>query len=661
MTSAISLFRLTIVFCVLLLTAPALAQTVPAAAEQDNVTLNFPGVDIHQAAKAVLADILGLNYAVDPAVQGVITLETTRPVSKAEVLSLFETALKTSNLALVQNAGTYVVVPLADARRQGHFVGRNDAGYGSESIQLHYVGAAELKKLIDPLVPDNAISQIDEGQNVLVVTGTSVERKAVRDLAAQFDVNWLRGMSVAVYVPHHTDSKMLVPQLELLLNAPGSPTAGRIRFVSLDRANAILAISQQPQFLEDVRRMIDKLDAASESNEPRLFVYRVQNGRATDLAGVLAKAFGEGAGTPSTLRGRQTTSQLANAPSPSIGISASTIGATTAPTDSLGSVGAMQPVGTSQTIQIGNTPSPVTLTSDETNNSLVIYATEHQYSIIEDALKKLDIVPLQVMIEAVVTEVTLNDALQYGTQWTLPTVTGQFNFGNHGASSLGPAVPGFSYLLSNSNSVNASGSSITAALTALASVTTIKVDSAPKLLVLNNQTATLQVGDQVPVATASAISTETSNAPIVNSIQYLDTGVILKITPRVNDSGLVLLDISQEVSGVSNTTSSNLDSPTIQQRKIMSSVAVQNGQTVALGGLITDNVSNTDAGIPYLNKIPFLGSTLFGGVNDSHQRTELIVLLTPHVVRNAQDAQTVTDEVRDKMLGMIPLSKAGKP
>jgi general secretion pathway protein D len=178
--------------------------------------------------------------------------------------------------------------------------------------------------------------------------------------------------------------------------------------------------------------------------------------------------------------------------------------------------------------------------------------------------------------------------------------------------------------------------------------------SSPELFVLNNHTASLQVGDQVPVTTQSAVSIETSTAPLVNSVEYRDTGVILKVTPRVNDSGLVLLDIAQEVSDVATTDTSNIDSPTIQQRKISSSVAVQDGETIVLGGLIKDNRSNIKAGLPYLRDIPVLGE-LFGSRDKTHDRTELMVLLTPKVVRDQTDVQALTRELQHKLPAAAPL------
>jgi general secretion pathway protein D len=211
--------------------------------------------------------------------------------------------------------------------------------------------------------------------------------------------------------------------------------------------------------------------------------------------------------------------------------------------------------------------------------------------------------------------------------------------------------PGFSYFFATANG------NIAAALNELSDITHIKVLSAPKVMVLNNHTASLQVGDEVPVLQAQVTSTLTTDASITNEVNYVDTGVILNVTPRVNDSGLVLLDLQQQVSDVSSTTSSSINSPTIQQRMIQSSVAVNDGQTIALGGLIKDNSNQEKAGIPWLNEVPGLGF-LFGSTSGEHDRTELLILLTPRVIRNAADVKTITEELREKIHSAAPLPPA---
>jgi general secretion pathway protein D len=289
----------------------------------------------------------------------------------------------------------------------------------------------------------------------------------------------------------------------------------------------------------------------------------------------------------------------------------------------------------------------IRIIADEPNNALFILATPQDFRDINAALDRLDVEPLQVLIEATIAEVSLNDKLKYGVQW----------FFENGDQSIGLAevasgiptamFPSFNYVFAGSNAK--------VVLSALDEITHVNVISSPQLMVLDNHSALLQVGDEVPIITQSAVSVADPAAPIVNSVQFRDTGVILNVTPRANSSGGVELDIEQEVSDVVPTTTSTIDSPTIQQRKIKSTVAVHDGETIALGGLIRDRQSQGKRGVPGLSDIPVVGA-LFGTKTNMSDRTELLILITPHVVRNPAEASAVTDELRKRVQSLLPLS-----
>jgi len=645
---------------------PGPAKVLPGG----DVSLNFPGVDAAAVAKAVLGDTLGLSVTVDPSVHTQVTVVTPHPIRRADVLGFLEGAFSGVGLVIANQGGVMNVLPAITARGAAPVVGPEDAGFGNETIVLKFVNAEEMRKLLDPLVP-NAVSAADTAHNTLVISGTSTQRKALRDLVAQFDVDWLKGMSFALMIPQRTDARLIAPELEKLLNAPGAQTAGLVRLIAMDRLNGILAITAQPQYLDDVRRFVEVLDREGEGAEKRVFVYHVQNGRASDLAKVLNAAFGNG-GASAGLTDTDATS-LSDHTEPSE--------RTTAPqTPANGLNGLINPSGSMQgrpgyTGQVGagstrpgaasagetaaGGPTGTTITADETNNAIVVFATPRDYALITDALNKLDVPPLQVMIDASISEVTLNHSLQYGLQWAFQAgrLGGALSQGTQTTtSSTNPTTGAVSNVTTNPGPIQNfpglsflyQGNGISATLNALATVTDVTVLSAPKLMVLNNHTANIQVGQQVPISTGSAVSTITSGAPIVNSIEYRDTGIILKITPRVNSGGLVLLDIAQEVSSVVAATSSGISSPVIQQRKIATSVAVQDGETVALGGLISNQVNKGRSGIPLLDNIPVLGH-LFGDTTGQLMRTELLVLLTPRVVRTPVDAAAVTAELREKI------------
>lgn len=627
--------------------APPRPHSEATPAPDGTVSLNFVNVEVRDVAKAVLGDVLGLKYVVEPNANGTVTLETAQPIRQQDVLPTLETSLKSAGLGLVERDRGYAVISLADARRQPALVGKQTVGYGTEVVTLRYANAAALKKLFDPMVPENAF-HVDASRNVLLVTGSSSERTSLRAMVEQFDVDWLAGMSFALITLQRAESRRLVEELNLIVNAEGSPTAGLVRLIPLTRLNGIVIVSSQPQYIEDVRYWAEELDREGDQGERQLFVYRVQSGRASNLANVLSTLFGTG--TAGAQTGAAATNGAPSAP-PASAVPAPR-NAGLFPAQSSLSQSSLSPAGPaltggSQLLRLAEGGQPIAVTSDEANNAIVVYATSREYETVERALRKLDVLPLQVLIEAMITEVSLNDSLRYGVEWYFKSGNSNLTLTSGKTALPVQKFPGFSYLLSNENGMQA-------VVNALDDVTNVNVISSPRLLVLNNQTASLQVGDQVPVSTQSSVST-VSNSSVINSIEYRDTGVILKVTPRVNDGGLVLLDISQEISDVSSTTSSSLDSPTIQQRKVSSSVAVQDGQTIALGGLIRDNLKRNNGGVPVLKDIPLLGS-LFGSTTNTRDRTELLVLLTPHVVRNPVDAQAVTDELRRSISAVTPMA-----
>jgi general secretion pathway protein D len=671
------------------LTAPPPAPT-PATLAKGDVTLNYPSVDVQVVAKAVLGDILNLKYTIDPAVHGVVTVQTAQPIRRMDVLALFEESLRSANLALTTRQGSYAIVPLSAAQGASGVVGPADTGFGDETITLKYANAEELKKLLDPIVP-NAIAQADAARNVLVVAGNTTQRNSIRELVKQFDVDWLRGMSFAIYVPQRTDARLIAPELDKLINAPGSQTAGMVRLITMEHLNGILAISAQPQYLDDVRRWVEVLDREGEDAERRLFVYRVQNGRAIDLTKVLDGAFGlaaprggeetaindaginGGASGSGNSGGSGSGSGSSNHQFSVTGSGGSQSGSSN-PGNTIIQLGGATRSGTQPvpTPNAGNQledngsggqnadQNGTTITADETNNAILVFSTPRNYALIEDALRHLDVPPLEVLIDAVVSEVSLDNNLQYGIQWYLndgsnsatlsqsatnPTtdpITGA-NTNAGGSPFPSQILPGFSYVFQHRNNVYAT-------LNALRAITDVHILSAPKLMVLNNHTASIEVGNQVPISTGSAVSTVSDTAPIVNSIDYRDVGVILKVTPRVNSSGLVLLDIAQEVSDVIPQTASEalIQSPSFSERKLSTSVAVQDGETIVLGGLMKNEVTKTSNRIPLLGDIPYIGG-LFGSTGKEVTRTELLVLLTPRVIRTPVDADAITAELKAKM------------
>ena len=254
-----------------------------------DISLNFPSADVRVVAKAVLGDVLKVPYSVAPGLTTAVTVVTPKPIARSSVIAFLEEALRTGGLALVERGGSFSIEPIDQARSSGS-VGAT-IGFSNEIYQLQFVSADEMKRLLDPVLP-GVIAQADSATGRLTLSGTTGQRASARDLLKQFDVNWLRNMSFALFVPQRSDSRLIVPELEKLINAPDAPTRGLVRLISMEKLNGILAISSQRQYLDDVNRFIEILDREGQNNEPRLFVYRVQNGRSRDLTKTLNNAFG---------------------------------------------------------------------------------------------------------------------------------------------------------------------------------------------------------------------------------------------------------------------------------------------------------------------------------------------------------------------------------
>lgn len=629
-----------------------------AGATPGDVTLNFDGTDIREVVKVILGDLLKVNYVLHPAVQGTTSLQTGRPLRREDLLPTLETLLRMNNAALIQASGRYEVVPLDTAMRGTATpqLGDTDralpSGYSVRVIPLRYIGAEEMNSILTPLAPEGSLIRVDNVRNLLVIAGTSPEMSNLLDTIRVFDVDWMAGLSVGFFVLEYAKSKDVVTQLESLLSDENNnPLKGIFRFIPIESANALLVVSPQERYLQQARSWIERLDmaeASSDSSE-RLYVYRVKHSDAESLADVLSRLFG---GTGSDKRQSSTVGNVAPGlgRSSSIGRSSSmssdggTSMSETSDSDTAGQSQSTRQSASSHQIEMS---SSVNIVADAVNNSLLIRASPRDYKKLLDALKQLDILPLQVLVEATIIEITLNGKLQYGLQWELfgPQDKGQSfaSLDNDSNSGLTTSLPGFNWALVSDPKT------IKATLSALASDDLINVLSSPSIMVRDNQIAKMQVGEEVPIATSQQDGSSTTDRTYT-TVSYKDIGVILKVKPRVTPGGLVQMEIEQEVSSVLDKTTA-LNSPSFKKRTITSSVAVRSNQAVVLGGLIEDTRSNGKQGVPGLYSLPILGG-LFGQTSKTSKRTELVVVLTPKVIASDQDIESVTEDFRKKVQGL---------
>ena len=619
--------------------------------------LNFENADAGAVSKAILGDILQANYSVDRRVTGQITLTSSQPVPRARLVPLLESALASIGAAVVKDQDLYRVVPSAEA---GAIAGARHSGegFGTTVITAHYMPAANLGHLLEDFGSRSGSVHVDEGTNLVVVQGTAAERQSAVEAAGLVDVDWLRSKSVGILPVANASPETVIGELEHIIDSgEGGRAQGAIQLQPLDRMNAVLVVARQREGVELVRRWMSRLDRV-DAAAAGIKVYKLEYAQAKNVATMLTDLFGNGpsagADKDALEPSAQGSSQVAAPPA-----QASAAGASAGASSAAGTGGgASSPFGTLKTAfdadakakalandgDAGSARQKIRVTADASTNSLLINASAPDYKLIERAIRQMDRPPVQVDIEATIAEVTLNKDLQYGIQFYLHnTDVGAGLAGAAGLPTASSIAQGLNLLVGNLSSPKL-------LLQALSSITDVKILSSPNLVVLDRQPAVLQVGDQVPVLTRTAQSVDTALSPTVNSVDYKDTGIILNVLPRVNANGVVTLDVEQQISAVTSTDTTTL-TPTISQRRVRSEIAVANGQTVMLAGLISEKQSETRSGLPGLSSINFLNDILTSH-GSARDRTEIIIFIRPQIIASSADAQQVTEEFQNRLTSM---------
>jgi general secretion pathway protein D len=662
----------------------------PAAAtalQGSPIDLRFEDTPVREVVHAILGDLLKRDYVIYPPIDGRITVATASPLSPDLAVFLLEAALQANGLAMVRDARGVFHVGKADALKAVVPMVRQATrdplppGHGAIVVPLRYIGAAEMAGILRPLAPAEAIVRVDTVRNLLVLAGNRAQAEGWLSLVSTFDIDLLAGMSVGVFPLKYASVRDVETALQMM--SPGAsrggappaagqavaagaaqaaaaaglgenhPLFGAIRILPMERLNSIVVVTPRAAYLDEARRWIERLDRPGDSaTEARLHVYPVRNGSARHLGEVLNGIFG-GAAQPAPTGGGtgvapgQSTVTARTAPAGATAVSAG-----------LGGAGLSQTLGTlrgtglsvtgSQGVSAVQIDGNVRVVADEINNSILVYASAAKFERIEEALRRLDVPPTQVLIEASIIEVSLTDALNYGVQWMFTDSrgdnTGTGVLSNLPGGVLGGPLAGFSYTLRNSLG------NVRLVLNALAEKSLLRVISSPSLMVLDNHTASIVVGNQQPIQSSETI---TDGGTRSTSIQYKDTGVSLSVTPSVGSGDMVTMNINQAVTDVG-----PIDIATGQrsflQRQIGSKVAVRSGETLVLGGLIRDNDTSGSSGLPLVHEIPLLGA-LFGTKTRDTNRTELLVIITPRVARSDEDAREISRGLRERMQGLNAL------
>ncbi|MEQ1697444.1 MAG: type II secretion system secretin GspD [Hyphomicrobiaceae bacterium] len=660
-----------------------------SAVNKDGITLNLVGASVAEVAKTVLGDVMGVNYTVSDKVKATITLRTSRPVEKAGLLAIFESVLREEGAAIVVEGDLYKIVPSSDATAAGAPLRprkgpRQAAGVATEIVPLRFVAAAEMERILKSAAPQAGVLRVDAARNMLMLSGTRTELASMGEMINVFDVDTMRGMSFGIYPVETSDPEAIAQELDTIFaNDKDGPTKGMVRFVPNKRLKSVMAITSRPEYLRKAETWLKRIDLASRATEKQVFVYHVQHRPASELSTILQKVYQQKAGASATVALSTARSQGGAAgtgtevPVPGFGV-AGGVGTATGFGASGGSTVGVAPVpavggtdaakiaeaaaavagdgATLTTASVdasrtnGNVPlddraAGISVVADEIKNSLIITATAAEYRRVKQVLAGVDIEANQVLLEATIAEVTLNDNLKFGVRAfiggggsnatsnsSLPT-----NLLALPLAANPVAAAGFQYFLNAKN--------LQVVLNALSAVTNVNVVSSPSLMVMENKRATLQVGDEVPIITQTGQGVQAPGAPIINSVSYRSTGIILGITPRLSDDGRVFLDIEQEVSNVAST---SVNGPTISQRRVKTTVTVNDGETIVLAGLMKDDATRDRQQVPLLGDIPLFGNA-FKSKDDTIKRTELLISITPQVIRDRHQIDDVTAEYRDNL------------
>ncbi|MBF0573791.1 MAG: type II secretion system secretin GspD [Desulfamplus sp.] len=607
--------------------------------ERVKVELAFDNADIFEVLDATLFELFKINYIIDPQVKAKVSFHFSGNYTRDEFIQLLNDILQLSNLSITQGPGDMFKVVRKNesagltSEEVYEDVLPDASGDISRLIRLKYLDASSILKSIQTFTSKGASISIDTMNNSVIVTDTLENVEKVINVLAMMDVPYFMDISWRIFPVKEVDAKDIVQNITKLIKSAGlyyrqGALKGGYEVLSLDSINAVLVATRWPEILDLVDKWISAMDYLGEdASGTGVFVYFVENGTAIEMADILRQLYG--AKSSSSSSSSQKTQIVKPTESPDKNKNRDT--SKSSKTSSFSS---------------GELAGDVEIIPDETNNAIIFRASQRDYKIIKNVLKELDVTPRQVLINVVIAEVTLTDKTQYGVQWLLNNSMG--NYQGQGGLDVAKSTRAINQVLGTASNISYgiynSKDILKGLVTALGSDSRVNILSSPNIMAVDNKEAMIEVGEDVPSITGSVTDI---NGGITSSVQYKKTGIILTVTPHINSSGLVKMELSQEVSEKGNYDEA-LGNYSILTRKAETSLVVNDQQTILLGGLMRSNMTKSDAGVPVLKNIPVLGY-LFKSKTDESTKTELIFLLTPHVVDSREAADRVTKEFAAKI------------
>ena len=634
--------------------------TRPALPQKGQIILNFDDADLYEVIRT-FAELIGINYIADPNVRGKVTIHTARGLKKEDLVPVFYQILEANGLTAVQEGDLYKIIPQKNAPRTPIALAtdsaRIDISRGEkiviQIIPLQYIAVQEMTKLLTPFVSAGGTIISHERANTLLVVDKSSNLDKILQLVDNFDIDFFDKIGHRFYVLNNIAADELVTVLKEIFASGTGERKDFVRFLPITHLNGILAVSPNQGIFTRVDSVIKQLDVVSESAEPRIYVYFVKNGTAEDLADLLTTVFQPGTADSKASRQKALEERKQK--------EAQRIRDQYQNPFSRNRAEAQQEARqrvSKEASQKGILPSEgsntlrgeISVIADEVRNALIIEALPSDYRVVKGLLETVDILPRQVLIEAMIAEVRLDDRLELGLEWSytkgVSTGTGLLDVGINRTTD-GAQAKGLSVAVGFDDQVRAD-------LTALADEGKVNILSSPHVLASENVEAKIDVSDEVPVASSETVITTGSQPLVTTNIQYRDTGVILSVTPHINERGLVTLDVSQEVSeqNEDDVEVAGTSYPAFFKRKVSTTLTVEDGQTIVIGGLISEVNVDDEFGVPGLKDVPILG-WLFKNKTTTKRRSELIILLTPRVINDLEDVKRVTNEFKDRVGNVV--------
>jgi general secretion pathway protein D len=608
--------------------------------ENTQITLDFDNADIRDVIYS-LGDILNINYIIDPKVRGTVNIHTSGTINVENIFPIFETILEVNDLTAVKVGDIYKIMRSTEVRKNPLIPQFEDEVSPLTSLDrmifqivpLRYASTRDIEKVLKRFKSKGGYLADDDKRNILFIVDTAANIKKMLSIIDIIDVSVFNRMKVRFFQIEHTDVNELTKNLEETFKALGMGSRKRkdvmdVNFIPIERMNVIIAVSMLPNVFETVDNWINKLDQPSDELDEKIYVYFVENARAEEIGEIIEEIYKEKTKVRRTRRSTRRRTKRVKRRSTKKSETASLL------------------------------KGELKVVVDEVNNALIIRAIPQDYTKAFKTIKQLDVIPRQVLVEVLIAEVTLDKNTEFGVEWTFASDYASLG-GYKGVDRLGQNFNLGGLGLDLSSPVDASGFTYAFASDALETFlraysreNEVKILSTPHILVADNTDAKIDVGEEVPIVTSEYTPTSLRTGESSSrSIEYRDTGILLTVTPRINDKGLVSMEVNQEVSNVSEQRIEGIDSPIILKRQAETSLVVQDGRTIVIGGLIRDQKEETQEGIPFLSEIPYLGM-LFGYTNELVKKTELLFLITPHVIQNFEQAELLTQEFKEKAKGL---------